>query len=308
MRKILSLLIIASIIGFLSPGYPADITSSGNGNWSSTTPDAPWPSGTVPGNGDNVTINHAVVWDIATIPASGALGTLTGTGTLTLDMDATCDSNCALNASTITAGAVAQFIILNGAADTDNAVTITASGAGGISGGATSADVTIYMNSKGVLNTDANINGGGNADAFGISINDGTFSIGGTSKTIIGGTTSSTSHAIYIGLNADGGTITGTVQGSATVGSGGVFNGDSNSTVTLVGNIINKKGFGWQGVIPTWNPKGATPDGYIQMDSDSASDVKFYSDIPSASNVLPEDTVAGETGTAAVGSGGAYAY
>jgi len=109
-------------------------------------------------------------------------------------------------------------------------------------------------------------------------------------------------------MGADGGTITGTAQGSATVGSGGVFNIDTNSTTTFVGNMVNKKGIAWQGVIPTWNPKAATPDGYISMDSDSASDVKFYSDIPAASNVLATDTVAGETGTASASGGRAYAY
>jgi hypothetical protein len=38
----------------------AAITSAGNGAWNSTTPNAPWPGGTIPVSGDSVTINHTV--------------------------------------------------------------------------------------------------------------------------------------------------------------------------------------------------------------------------------------------------------
>lgn len=39
----------------------ATIVATGNGNWSSTTPDAPWPSGTLPGSGDDVSSGEFVV-------------------------------------------------------------------------------------------------------------------------------------------------------------------------------------------------------------------------------------------------------
>lgn len=44
------------------------ITTAGSGNWSSTTPNAPWPSGTLPVTGDTVTIAvpHAIIGDIDT--------------------------------------------------------------------------------------------------------------------------------------------------------------------------------------------------------------------------------------------------
>lgn len=43
----------------------AAITTTGSGNWSSTVADTPWPSGTVPGDGDTVTIanGHTVTLD-----------------------------------------------------------------------------------------------------------------------------------------------------------------------------------------------------------------------------------------------------
>src|SRR5262245_20313568 len=34
----------------------ADITATGSGNWSSTTPDAPWPGGVMPSTNDSVDI------------------------------------------------------------------------------------------------------------------------------------------------------------------------------------------------------------------------------------------------------------
>lgn len=45
------------------------ITTAGNGNWSSTTPNAPWPFGTLPTNADDVIIaqNHTVTLDNAAV-------------------------------------------------------------------------------------------------------------------------------------------------------------------------------------------------------------------------------------------------
>src|SRR5690606_1808508 len=37
------------------------ITSAGNGNWSSTTPNAPWPGGVVPTSANDVILNHNVI-------------------------------------------------------------------------------------------------------------------------------------------------------------------------------------------------------------------------------------------------------
>ena len=37
-------------------GFAATITTTGTGNWSSVTPNAPWPGGTIPAAGDNIII------------------------------------------------------------------------------------------------------------------------------------------------------------------------------------------------------------------------------------------------------------
>ena len=49
-------LILFMAINLTTIAQAADITSTGNGDWSSTTPDEPWPNGGVPEAGDNVTI------------------------------------------------------------------------------------------------------------------------------------------------------------------------------------------------------------------------------------------------------------
>jgi hypothetical protein len=62
----------------------AAITSTGSGNWSSTTPDAPWPSGTVPVEGDTVTIAaaHTVTVDQNIVIGSDSGTALTINGIL----------------------------------------------------------------------------------------------------------------------------------------------------------------------------------------------------------------------------------
>jgi hypothetical protein len=50
------LLIIFLCLGLSSAVYSSTITTTGSGNWSSTTPDAPWPGGTVPASNDSIII------------------------------------------------------------------------------------------------------------------------------------------------------------------------------------------------------------------------------------------------------------
>lgn len=85
MRKILSLLIIAYLIGFLvSPCIAVTNTATKAGNWSDTTV---WDQGHVPEAGEDVALGgYVITWNVATvpiIPATGSLGTITSTGTVT---------------------------------------------------------------------------------------------------------------------------------------------------------------------------------------------------------------------------------
>ncbi len=84
-QNFLGLGIFALIILFISPlsAHATARTSAQAGNWSSPST---WTGGVVPGNGDTVTINHAVVVDTATTvgasgnPVYGYVSSITGSG------------------------------------------------------------------------------------------------------------------------------------------------------------------------------------------------------------------------------------
>ena len=91
----------SALTGSQATNAPASIVSAGNGNWSSTTPNAPWPGGIVPSAGDNVTIadGTTVSVDVTTavcynltvgLGVSGVLDYIPGTAsTLTVGTDVT---------------------------------------------------------------------------------------------------------------------------------------------------------------------------------------------------------------------------
>ena len=84
----------------------AAITTTGSGNWSSVTPNAPWPVGTIPVEGDTVIIasGHTVTIDQnVTIGADSATAAIAVTGILTFDTAAsrtlTCKGDFTINAA-----------------------------------------------------------------------------------------------------------------------------------------------------------------------------------------------------------------
>ena len=87
--KFYSLLMVFFVAG-VTNAFSTTITTAGSGNWSSTTPNAPWPGGTIPlatddiivGNGFTLTVdgNRTCNSVSFTAPTSG-----TGTGTLTVN-------------------------------------------------------------------------------------------------------------------------------------------------------------------------------------------------------------------------------
>lgn len=107
----------------------AAITTAGSGNWSSTTPNAPWPSGTVPTAADTVTIanTHTVTLDTTgciclslTVNSGGTL-----TNTTAANWDLTSQNDITVNSGgnmliDMSASSYSATINLNGADATGN--------------------------------------------------------------------------------------------------------------------------------------------------------------------------------------------
>ncbi len=99
----------------------AAISAAGNGNWNSTTPNAPWPSGIVPTSADQVTIpstrtvtlDGAASVDTLTIASGGTLNAAsTGTLTLTAQNDITVARGGTMNLD-VSAGTATLTVNLN---------------------------------------------------------------------------------------------------------------------------------------------------------------------------------------------------
>jgi hypothetical protein len=107
-------LAVLMMLSTLSSGlmHAATIIATGSGNWSSTTPNAPWPGGVVPASTDNVTVNtpYNVIVD-----ATATIDYIAGSGTVTMAPNAT------LNVAGVTGGTGISVATLNANA-TGNAV------------------------------------------------------------------------------------------------------------------------------------------------------------------------------------------
>jgi len=132
----------------------AMIVATGNGNWSSVTPNAPWPDGVVPGDGDTADLGgFTVVMDIARVPGAGDLLALISpatAGQLTVDLSVLGD--CSINAVDIIAGTNNTGIVnVTGAAP---AATLTVNGNVFAGGGSDDYGVYHYSTGKLIVNGD----------------------------------------------------------------------------------------------------------------------------------------------------------
>ena len=76
------LIVLAGLVLVAGMVNGATITSAGNGNWNSTTPNAPWPNGMVPTAGDDVIINTN---NTVTVTAGATARSIIIIGTLDID-------------------------------------------------------------------------------------------------------------------------------------------------------------------------------------------------------------------------------
>lgn len=240
----------------------ATVTAQGTGyNWSSTTPDQPWPSGTLPANGDTVDLNgHVVVWDagITTIPASGKLAAITSplkAGQITLDLSNVAFSGgAALNVDSITPGTItAAFILVSG--DTSNTLTVSASGgATTFVGSAASNGRTISNTGTGSIITIGNATGGSNSSISRFCLHNGstgawthTGNLTGGASPAFGnsstGTVSLSNCLLTGGSGVSGVAFLNLVAGSVTL----------ENTGTGCNMVNSANAMAWQGTPPTWN-------------------------------------------------------
>jgi hypothetical protein len=245
------------------------------------------------------------VWDAGatTIPASGNLASLAATGTSTGQItlaNAICSSGCFLNVTgNITAGykpAAEGFILISGSSN--YAVTITAANI--IGGGNTNAICVKVTNTSGTLAINGHVKGGSSTNTYGLYD---TGNMGGiTVSSGAEGGSGIVSYGIDMGGVSTNLTVTGNITGGTGMLSAGIHCNTSGSCTLVSSNLINGTGsVAYDGKPPVWDPPNT---GYITWAKTTGGATNFYWDVPDASNVLPADTVAGVTGTAASGGGG----
>jgi hypothetical protein len=247
------------MLWFSSISIGATFTSAATGNWNASATwgkaGAPAVEGTdYPGPNDAAVIatGHVVALNIARIPTSGTLLSLTGTGTgqLTVNLNT---SAFGIYASTIQAGTNnTGFILVTGAT---NILTIV----GNVTGGSTTTGASCVRNdSTGTVNITGNVTAGSTTTAHG-AINTTTGVIN------ITGNVSGSATANVFGCSAAQGRIN--IFGNVTGGTTGSSNGCSASAsggIYLTGNLIFST--------TTCTPSGGfspvlvpTKDSYIQF-------------------------------------------
>lgn len=230
----------------------ATITTGGSGNWSSTTNNAPWPSGTKPTTGDVVVIatGHTVTLDENTA-ALGAAG-ISGSGTAVLDISGTRTINgCVSYSGTATSGFVTlgtgdDLTITYGGGAGTSAVSnsssgycvvaggsgvLTVSNTGGVAAQNTSSGRTISHGSTGNLTITGSLQSPSSGRRCVVVSAAATVSITGDVLNSVGNTETAT-------LDVSAGTVTidGKLGGSATIGfalymAGGTVNWTGNRSL-----------------------------------------------------------------------------
>ena len=210
-------------------GFSATVTTTGSGNWSSVVPNAPWPGGTIPANGDDIIV--------------GAGFTLTVDGNRTCNSLAFCGAGNTSGTISVNTGitlAVTNAVTLNSTAGASNACTIAGAGtinctalnvgAGGILPG--SNRTTIMTSSITTLTVSGNLTitsyeSGGKTNNASLLFGSGTITVNGSVVTSNG----AASNISTLNMNTGGGTGT-LVLSNATPFS---VSGTGTSAITLAG-------------------------------------------------------------------------
>jgi len=108
--------LLATLLG-ASTNWAANVSTAGNGDWNSTTPNAPWPGGTVPSSMDDVTIQSTHSITVSGTPAS-SVNSITvsgGSGTqLTINSGATLNVTSGFTHNSPGSGFITSVVAVNG--------------------------------------------------------------------------------------------------------------------------------------------------------------------------------------------------
>lgn len=248
----------------------ATITSTASGNWSDTSK---WDLGRVPAAGDAVVIatGHAIAIDVATIPASGTLLSITcqTSGRMTLTLGTV--GNTTINCTTWTAGTGAtgnSMLVVIGTTTsrlTINGTTLT--------GGTATNAYGVQHNSNGPCTLNINLVGGSGSFAC--------------------------AFVNQFGALVD---IVGNVTGSPGGQTPAVYNVGNATSMTLKGNFILNGSVPWYGNLPVFI--NTANDSYIQLTNSGRSN-KWVTQL--AVTDVKSGVVEGDLmGTLAPGSGKSF--
>lgn len=327
MKKIF--LIIVMMLVFPVASYAETCTSQSAGNWfTAATWDCPPTGAKVPVSGDDVVLNHAVVWDVATgagtyvIPATGRLGTITAGagGSVTIDAahanctpspdDNTVKANtvCKMYFTTATANGLDLIVIDDGTGTTsDNAVLIDGTECKGSTAASKAcithnairvmlfADIALTGSASGYGGTGLKINANG--------------ALATTTKNITGGGYNSAYGLNNVGNSSSIVTVSsGAITGGSVSGGDGINNGTASADAVVISSgatLVNSaQASSIRGPF-IWNATAAAGSWSI--------DGKFYGQCPLAAKVGTDTTVLNnstgvfDTGTLS-GGGGAWGF